>query len=234
MSLYLLLLIGSFIIPFILSFDKKLQFYRKWKIVIPAIIFIAITYLSVDIYFTEIRIWGFNPNYHSKISFWKLPLEEWLFFIVIPYSSLFIHYSFFYYFPTKNLSDRFTTYLTVALMVLFGLLLFFNLVKSYTSYISGLILVALILGLINKKRILNYYYISFLIITIPFLIVNGILTGSFIKEPIVWYNSKEIIGVRIFTIPIEDFVYAFTLIFFNLIIIEAFSKKKQNTVIRPK
>jgi lycopene cyclase domain-containing protein len=61
------------------------------------------------------------------------------------------------------------------------------------------------------------YLVSFL----PFLLINGVLTGSFIKSPIVNYNSNEIIGFRIFTIPIEDSVYNLLML---LIVVSLFEK----------
>ena len=47
-------------------------------------------------------------------------------------------------------------------------------------------------------------FLSFPLILIPFLIVNGILTGSFIEDEVVWYNSSGNLGIRILTIPVED------------------------------
>jgi lycopene cyclase domain-containing protein len=52
------------------------------------------------------------------------------------------------------------------------------------------------------------------------MIVNGILTGSFIENEVVWYNNNENLGLRFFTIPVEDFAYAFSMLLFNLLIIE--------------
>jgi len=54
--------------------------------------------------------------------------------------------------------------------------------------------------------------------------VNGILTGSFIEGEVVWYNNTENLGLRIFTIPIEDFAYAFSMILYNLLLIEQLKK----------
>ena len=55
-------------------------------------------------------------------------------------------------------------------------------------------------------------------ILIPFVMVNAILTGSFIDEPVVWYNNSENLGIRFLTIPVEDFGYAFSLILFKLLL----------------
>ena len=60
---------------------------------------------------------------------------------------------------------------------------------------------------------------------IPFFLVNGILTGSFIEEQVVWYNNSENLNLRVFTIPIEDTIYAFSLILTNLVLTEYFQKK---------
>ena len=40
----------------------------------------------------------------------------------------------------------------------------------------------------------------------------------FLEKMIVWYNPLHIIGIRIFTIPIEDTVYAYQLILANLLL----------------
>jgi lycopene cyclase domain-containing protein len=65
---------------------------------------------------------------------------------------------------------------------------------------------------------MNNYYCTFLVILIPFILINAILTGSFIAEPVVWYDNTENLGIRILTIPIEDFGYAFSLVLFNLLL----------------
>jgi lycopene cyclase domain-containing protein len=221
--LYLILIVGSFVVPVMLSFDKKLHFYTRWKVVWPVIILVAITYLLVDVFFTDLGVWGFNDRYHIGLKILDLPLEEWLFFLFIPYVSLFIHYSFFLYFPQMKLKTKTSKRLTLALFLaaIVNLIVFRS--NDYTLYILILLLLALAIGYFDKLQNLNKFYVSFLIILLPFFIVNGILTGSIIEEPVVWYDEKEITGLRIVTIPLEDFIYAFTLIFFNLYFIEYFS-----------
>tara|TARA_B100000579_G_C22134421_1_gene533508 strand:- start:220 stop:477 length:258 start_codon:yes stop_codon:yes gene_type:complete len=78
-----------------------------------------------------------------------------------------------------------------------------------------------------KKIKINYniFYTSFILIMIPFTIVNGALTGLFYEQLVVWYNNSENTGIRLFTIPIEDIIYAYQLILSNLVIFKIFQEK---------
>ena len=224
MSLYFILLLGSVAVPLVLSFDKKLQFYKQWKFVFPSIFIVAIFYILADITLTKWGVWGFNPRYLSGIQIVNLPLEEWLFFIVIPYASIFLHESFVLYFPKMRLSNQLSSQLSLIIIFIALAVSFFNYDKIYTFYLSVLVVIATSLSLLDKTRLINSYYISFLLILIPFLIVNAILTGSFIENEVVWYDNNENLGVRFLTIPIEDFGYAFSMILFNLLLISKFKQ----------
>lgn len=220
MSLYLLLLLGSISVPLILSFDKKLQFYRKWNTLFPAIFMVAAIYLAFDVLLTHWGVWGFNPRYHSALKFLGLPIEEWLFFIIIPYASLFIHEAFILYYPKIRLSKRNTGFLRLIIILVLLFVLLRSTEKIYTLYIFSFTLMVMGLSFFDRSANLSHFFITFLIILVPFLLVNAILTGSFIDEEVVWYNNDENLGIRIVTIPIEDFAYAFSMLLLNLQIIQ--------------
>jgi len=233
MPLYLLLLICSAFFPLILSFDRKVAFYRHWPSLIPSLLITGAFFLVFDIWFAKKAIWGFNPEYHSGIVISGLPLEEWLFFIVIPYASIFIHYVLIAYFPGKVLSNRATLAITIILILILTLSILFRPGRSYTLVYFTLMIIVLLLSALRKDRLLNRFYISFLVILIPFILINGILTGTLIEGEVGWYDPDEITGLRLITIPVEDFAYGFSLILINLMLMSLFKRKivKRNTYI---
>ncbi|MCB0459362.1 MAG: lycopene cyclase domain-containing protein [Flavobacteriaceae bacterium] len=224
MSLYLLLNLGSIAIPLLYSFEKRMNFIKWWKEVFLSIIIVAIIFIVWDIIFTQQGIWGFNEKYLVGIHIFNLPLEEWLFFICIPYACIFTHYAFQYFFPQVRLSIKVTNGITLVILITLLVVILVNHDKAYTFYNYLFLIVLLLYSLVAKIEQLRVFYITFSIILIPFFIINGILTGSFIDEQVVWYNNYENLGIRIGTIPVEDMGYAFTMLFVAIIFIERFKK----------
>ncbi|MCM8824477.1 MAG: lycopene cyclase domain-containing protein [Candidatus Omnitrophica bacterium] len=82
-----LLLAG--IIPFILSFYPPLKLYNNINALAKTILLILFIFGGWDIFATYRGHWSFNPETVSKIKIINLPLEEIMFFIVIPFSCIF-------------------------------------------------------------------------------------------------------------------------------------------------
>ena len=225
MSLYLIINIASFIVPFAYSFEKRMHYIKWWKSVFLSIFIVGIFFIVWDIIFTKQGVWGFNPDYHLGLNLFGLPIEEILFFVCIPYASIFTHYAFNYFFENVKLSDKLTKYISIVLLTLAILVLLYAFPKKYTTVTFSLFILLMGYSLLKKPPILSQFYITFLIILIPFFIVNGILTGSFIENEVVWYNNNENLGIRLFTIPVEDAVYAFNMLYPGILLIEFFKKK---------
>ncbi len=225
-SLYLLINLGAFIVPFIFSFHPKLVFYKQWKYALPAIVLSALPFIFWDMYFTKMGVWGFNPSYLMEVYLYNLPLEEILFFIVIPFCCLFTYHCFkvliekdHFYKQENRISGSILIFLTV-----FG---FTNADKLYTAFtFFGLVLFLLFLKFIARVTWLGRFYFAYLFLLIPFIIVNGVLTGTGIDEPVVWYNNNENMGFRILTIPFEDIFYGILLILLNIFFFEYLGRKK--------
>ncbi|MGB2127837.1 MAG: lycopene cyclase domain-containing protein [Flavicella sp.] len=222
--IYLYTLLASLIVPMLFSIFC-IDFIKKWKYFSISTLLVASVFLIWDVIFTDLRVWGFNHDYCLDAYFLGLPLEEWLFFTIIPFCSLFTHFSIFYAWPKLRLGRKTTLYISILLLLTVTVVLFFNFGKAYTTVNYSFVLITLAIGLLYDPTLLQQFYISFLVILVPFFIVNGILTGAITPNPIVWYDNTENLGIRIHTIPVEDIGYAFSMLFSNLMI---FNKLKNN------
>jgi lycopene cyclase domain-containing protein len=200
--------IGIIIIPLLLSFESNLKYYKKLPQVLFAAIVVGIPFIIWDSFSTSNNVWNFSIDYVDTIRIFHLPIEEILFFITVPYSILFLYETYLFY--TKEDSKTFLVYpiIVTSLISLLTALIFYE--KNYTFTILIIFtLVQLTFYFKRPKFIFRKKFIFFMLITfVPFGIVNYFLTTI----PIVNYNHEEILGIRIITIPLEDFVYSFTLI----------------------
>ena len=221
---YLLVNLLSVAIPFAFSFESKVGFYKKWKALFPAIVIPAIGFLVWDSIFTAKGVWGFNPQYLTGIQVHNLPLEEILFFICIPYSCVF-SYEVLNYFIKKDVFGKYARYGATVLLYLLVALAFKYSDRAYTFWTSILTTLFLLYHLvILKAPYWSKLVFAYFIILVPFFITNGILTGTGLENPVVWYNDDENLGIRLLTIPIEDSVYGFLLIGLNITIFEKLRK----------
>lgn len=182
-------------------------------------------FIPWDIIFAQNGIWGFNEKYLSGIKLGKLPFEEWLFFICISYACLFTIYAFKKLLPNFSFSNRTTdvVYFSLQTILIATLLYFYD--RWYTAINFGYAIVLLALVYNYKREALKVFFPVFIILLIPFFIVNGYLTGSWINEQVVWYNDAENLGIRIGTVPIEDSIYALSMLLTVYVLMEKFREK---------
>ncbi len=177
-----------------------------------------------DSLFTAQGIWGFNQKYLMGIMLHNLPMEEVLFFICIPYCSVFT-YEVLNYFIKKDHFEYLARHAaTILVYVLVALAIRYH-DRAYTFYTSIFTAGFLLLHLkVLKKPYWGRLVLAYTVILVPFFIVNGILTGTGLPEPVVWYNDAENMGIRLLTIPLEDTIYGFLLIGMNITLFEYFRK----------
>lgn len=224
---YLLVNFFTILIPFLFSFHPKLNFHKTWSAFFPAVILVGAIFVLWDMYFTHNGIWGFNPDYITGAEIFNLPLEEVLFFFCIPYACVFTFHSLDLIFR-----DRFNGRWKNAFSTLLVLFLFFggllNYGKWYTaSTFLSLAMVLVVFQFILKIDWLGEFYVVYAILLVPFFLVNGVLTGSGIEEPVVWYNESHFMGIRLGTIPLEDVFYGLELILLNVWLYKYFLDRKK-------
>ncbi|HSN07648.1 MAG TPA: lycopene cyclase domain-containing protein [Hanamia sp.] len=219
-SLYLLVDFFTILVPFLFSFHPRIKFYKTWKQFFIASVIVAFIFIIWDSIFTSLHVWSFNPRYVTGIYFLNLPIEEILFFICIPFSCVFTFFCLdkFYNFSWSDKSERNFVLIFFSLLVVIGLIFYDRLYTSITFISCAFICV--FLKFIFRIKWFGKAISIYAILLIPFLIVNGILTGSGLAEPVVIYNKTEIMNIRLFTIPVEDVFYGLELFLLNLAIYE--------------
>lgn len=227
--LYLWLNLGSFIVPFLFSFHPRLQFYKKWKGFLIGIVLMMAVFIPWDIAFTHHGFWGFNDDYISGIKLFQLPIEEWLFFICIPYACIFTHYAIIELNPKFRFSEKVVNGIYITLLSILIISLWYHYDKWYTfiNFLYALLLLGWVYN--SRKNLLQPFMATYLIILIPFFIVNGVLTGTGIEEQVVWYNNEENMGIRLLTIPVEDTIYNLSMLLTVLVCTEIFNHKKPSS-----
>jgi lycopene cyclase domain-containing protein len=204
-NLYLWIDLAILAVPLVLSFDRKVRYVRRWPAVLCSALVIAAVYLPWDVLKTAYRVWGFSERYAGTYRLLGLPPGELLFFLVVPFSCLFIYEVVRAYFPERLWP--------VPVWVWLGLVFraqayTFSVMVAVAAFFT---LAALLLPGLLRSR---HFWLAMLLSYVPFLIFNGLLTAL----PVVVYNDAENWGVRVYTIPLEDFLYSFSLLGLNLLV----------------
>ena len=222
---YALILFFTIIICFIASFDKRLLFNQYFGAFIKSAVLVAIPFVAWDVWFTSKGVWWFNTDYTLGIMIAGLPIEEWLFFICIPFSCVFTYYCFDKFFKLDWLSS-FNTLIVFVSIIICSLIALLHPDKIYT-FVTAIVTIATLIYLhfITRINWITKASLVYTVLMLGFFPVNGILTGTGLESPIVNYNSKDFLGIRMLTIPIEDAVYGYTQF---LLVIYFFEKFKTN------
>lgn len=225
---YLLVDFWCIIFPFLFSFHPRLMFFRQWRFFVLPCLFTALCFLAWDGLFTAMGVWSFNPAYVCGIYIGNMPLEELLFFICIPYACVFSYYCFTVLFRFGG-SDRAYRLFYLVLAVSLAIIALFNLPQLYTSVTGLLLAIFLVYLYVRRATFLKAFFWCFLFILVPFILSNGVLTGSFAGRVVVRYNPDFNLGIRILTIPVEDTFYGMLLLLLN---VYGFELRKRNYTLR--
>ncbi|MCW3978019.1 MAG: lycopene cyclase domain-containing protein [Candidatus Bathyarchaeota archaeon] len=209
MSFYFYLNLVIIAFPLVFSFERRLKFYRKFKPLLIAIVLVGCVFVGWDVLATHRGHWSFNPSYVTEIPLLGLPLEEILFFVTVPYSCLFVFESIRKFLGDSRLFSPSRRFFAGA-----GLLVAVSstgfLYKEYTFLaILSVGLTIFLVSITNIKIFSSRAYWIYIIVTLfLFLIFNYLLTSL----PVVEYSPLAISNILVTTIPIEDFLFNFSML----------------------
>ena len=82
---YLALMGACVLITLPLEFVFAARVYRRWRVLLAALIPVVIVFAIWDVVAIARDHWTYNPRFVTGIEFGTLPLEELVFFVVIPF-----------------------------------------------------------------------------------------------------------------------------------------------------
>jgi lycopene cyclase domain-containing protein len=224
--LYLYINLAIIIFPLAIAFEKKrIRYYSRMKPVALSILTVGVLFVAWDVLATSRGHWSFNSAYLVGLRFLGLPIEEILFFVTTPFSCLFTYEALAYFLKDKRalLLDKLSPIIGVS----FVLLSFIFLNREYTF----LALLSVGMTLLFAQKLAAHLfssrlYWSYIAVTFAlFFAFNFLLTSL----PIVEYSALATSGLRVTTIPVEDFMFNFSMLTLYLAVHLSVTKKLTQT-----
>ena len=213
---YLLFNLIVIVGPVGLQLNHEIRHISYWRLKLFTNGIVMIPYIIWDVLVTDSH-WWFNEAYTLDFRLLGLPIEEWLFFITVPFGCLLVWETL----PEAKLSMQLKPLRHVRPVLYAALpigIWIFSTGRQYTGLVLCCFgLVGLADTLLRTNLLLQpktYLYLA--IVAGLILVFNGYLTA----RPVVLYGETYQSGYRILTIPVEDFGYGFTLMLFNTMLYE--------------
>lgn len=227
---YLLILFFTVVICFVASFDKRLRFDREFVPFLKASALVGLFFIAWDVWFTSRGVWWFDTKYTLGLIVAGLPVEEWLFFIFIPFSCVFTYFCIDKLFKLQHFSafNNIVVFVSIIICAVVALRYTDRIYTLVTAVVT--ILTLLVFHFVLRIQWITQASLVFSLLMLGFLPVNGILTGTGLESPIVNYNPADFIGIRVLTIPVEDAVYGYTQFLLVLYFFKKFQRRQPESI----
>jgi lycopene cyclase domain-containing protein len=214
-----------FFIPMLLMLDKRFKSKKTFNQIVPGLLLMAALFTVWDLVFSHLLIRTFNPTYVIGYYFLGIPFEEYLLFLLIPFTVTVIYEYMLNLFPERMHQQSGNTFATIlALLFLFLAIAFRqHQYTFYTCIFSSLLLQFNVYFL--KSAFLGRYFFVFAVALVPAMLIHAVLTS----HPIIQYSNTGISGIKIGTIPFEDIVL---FLLQTLLVITIFDASKRGKSIR--
>jgi lycopene cyclase domain-containing protein len=168
-----------------------------------------------DYFATKYGHWAFNETFTFGFTVFGMPVSEILFFIAIPLYFITV------YEVVSRQDKKFTQpqikyieviikntrFIAVPLLIFIAIQSLLGEGRSYTFIVSALTAISLLILSNSPLYSSRPWVLTNAYSYLAFVFFNGILTAA----PVVTYSSFETLNYRIGSIPLEDFLYNFTL-----------------------
>jgi lycopene cyclase domain-containing protein len=224
---YIILDFLIILFPLLFTFKWKFQYYKFFKPLAASILIVGISYIIWDILVTWRGDWWFEEEFLIGIEIFGLPIEEILFFIVVPFACLFIYENLVYFIKDKKLPFNKWFYLTIAAIFFIIGIIFRNQDYTILSTFSCALFFILASTLYPEMLKSRNYWFYIILSFIPFIIFNYFLTSLIVVgySPEAIWGGDGLWNGRFITIPFEDFFYNYSMLSFYLMVYLYFKGK---------
>ena len=192
-------------------------YFTELKYMLPAIVFSGAIFVILNIRFREFEIIYYNPDYLTGKNIFNLPIEEWLFLLVVSLFSFAIYLQVKIKFENFEKPKLFLT-ISLVLLVVFGLTAWFSRSKLVPFFVFFLLTIYFGYTIFRNRfaKYFSKFYVAYVIAVIPFFLMKGILYSL----PVILYSNEHTLGIRLLSVPVEDFGFFFLLMLINISIFE--------------
>lgn len=214
---YLLILFVLAGLTLFLFIKKSIVFIMELKYMLPAIIFSGTIFIMLKIRFLQSGFISFNENFLMHKNILSLPIEEWLFLLVISFFAFSVYILVNVKFEKFNKPNLFYV-VSILLLMGFAYEAWYSRQKLIPFFVFFLLSIYFGYTLFRNrfKPHLTKFYISYFIVVIPFFLIKIFLNTL----PVILYNNDFTLGIRLFSVPVEEFANLFLLMLINITIFE--------------
>jgi lycopene cyclase domain-containing protein len=215
-SLFYVLYNACVVVPVsVLSLMTDVRIHLRWRDFVRGFLIVSIPFITWDVWAASEGHWLFSDTYILPQRIWGIPFEEVAFFFTTPVAMMYVWGVIVKYIPKDRVyaSKVTATYISYVLITLSSIGVFVFADKGYTRSACAALLLTTIVVL-RMKLLSSYRFIVFQGVLLGlFVVFNTILTAL----PVISYGESSYTGVRVGTIPVEDFL--FNAAFLNLFLI---------------
>ena len=217
-ALYLVFNISCIFLGLLFATDlsRKRKVNINWFALFMSYLLISIPFVIWDVIATARGHWSFDSFYITDNYIFNLPVEEFLFFFTVP----FLIISSFEWLKSKFSPDKLNlSYIELSILLILSTYLLLNGGEySLLAVVSSLLTFYITRPLVNKYGAV--FYLLVLLTYAFFIFGNSMLTSP----PVVSYGEEFVSGYRFLSIPIEDFLYNYALIFMSIFVYDSISE----------
>lgn len=202
------------VIPLVLSFARW-QFrwsQQDWLRLLQVFVFVSVPFVLLDVLSHDRGWWAYNSHFITGVRLGGLPLEEIMFFFVIPFACLYLYSAAVRAAKDSPIGLRWLWRVVLGVFTVASMAL--AVIQPEERTIVDVVLFTVVATVATVRPPTRIGALWLTVVVGLFLVVNTVLTAL----PIVTYDPVFGSAYRLGTIPLEDVLYNFSFLYLALLV----------------